>query len=64
MKVTVDLSVCQGYANCVVEADTIFDIDDGTGKVVVLIETVPDDLAEGARAAAASCPVSAISIEE
>lgn len=64
MKVSVDLETCQGYANCVLEADAIFDIDDDTGKAVVLRETVPDDLAESARAAAASCPVDAITIEE
>jgi ferredoxin len=64
MKVSVDLDTCQGYANCVVEADAIFDIDDDTGKAIVLQPTVPDDLVEAAKAAAASCPVDAISIEE
>ncbi|HEY2056169.1 MAG TPA: ferredoxin [Solirubrobacterales bacterium] len=64
MKVRVDLATCQGYANCVVEADAIFDIDDETGKAIVLQETVPEDLAEAVRAAVASCPVDAISIEE
>lgn len=64
MKVRVDVAVCQGYANCVVEADAIFDIDEETGKAVVLVEIVPEDLAESARAAVASCPVEAISIEE
>jgi ferredoxin len=64
MKVSVDTETCQGYANCVVEADAIFDIDEDTGKAVVLLATVPEDLAEAARAAVASCPVDAISIEE
>lgn len=64
MRVAVDLDTCQGYANCVVEADAIFDIDDETGKAVVLVETLPEDLAEDARRAVDSCPVDAISIEE
>jgi ferredoxin len=64
MKVSVDTETCQGYANCVVEADAIFDIDEDTGKAVVLQATVPDDLVEAARAAVASCPVDAITIEE
>lgn len=64
MKVSVAIDTCQGYANCVVEADAIFDIDDETGKAIVLQETVPDELAEDARRAAESCPVEAITIEE
>ncbi len=64
MKVSVDLATCQGYANCVVEAEAIFDIDDETDKAVVLIETVPEGLADDARRAADSCPVAAITIEE
>jgi len=64
VKVSVALDVCQGYANCVVEADAIFDIDDDTGKAIVLQETVPSDAAEDARRAAEACPVDAITIEE
>ena len=64
MRVVVDLATCQGYANCVVEAERVFDLDDDTGKAIVLLETVPDEFAEDARRAAANCPVKAISIEE
>ena len=64
MKVSVDVNVCQGYANCVIEADAIFDIDEETGKAVVIQETIPDDLAEDARRAVESCPVSAIAVSE
>ena len=60
MRAVADLAKCQGYANCVMEADAIFDVDDETGKVVVLVDTVPEDLAEDARRAAASCPVAAL----
>lgn len=64
MKVSVAVDTCQGYANCVIEADAIFDIDDDTGKATVLQATVPAELADDARRAAESCPVEAITIEE
>jgi ferredoxin len=60
--VKADLDACQGYANCVVAAGDLFDIDDD--GVVVLLRT---EVAESERArvteAARSCPVSALSIE-
>jgi 3-phenylpropionate/trans-cinnamate dioxygenase ferredoxin reductase subunit len=61
--VRADLQACQGYANCVVAADDVFDIDDD-GVVVVLRTTVPE--AERARVeeAARTCPVSALRVEE
>jgi 3-phenylpropionate/trans-cinnamate dioxygenase ferredoxin reductase subunit len=61
--VRADLQACQGYANCVVAADDVFDIDDD-GVVVVLRTTVPD--AERARVeeAARTCPVSALRVED
>lgn len=62
MKARVDLSKCQGYANCILEADGIFDLDEETGKAVVLVDEVPQGLAEDAQRAAASCPVSAIEL--
>lgn len=64
MRVEVQLSVCRGYANCVVESPDVFDIDDNSAKVVVLNENPADDIAAETRAAAASCPVRAITIVE
>jgi ferredoxin len=63
MKAVVDLAKCQGYANCVMEADAVFDVDEETSKAVVLVDAVPDHLVEDARRAAASCPVDAISLQ-
>ena len=61
--VKADLELCQGYANCIVAADDVFDIDDD--GVVVLLRT---EIAETDRArvqeAARSCPVNALSIED
>jgi ferredoxin len=64
MRAVADLGTCQGYANCVIEADRIFYVDDETEKVVVLVELIADDLVEDARRAAEACPVDAIMLEE
>ncbi len=61
--VKADLSVCQGYANCVMEAPDIFDIGD-EGVVVVLRAEITEADRERADAAVRSCPVSALSLEE
>jgi ferredoxin len=62
MRVVVKLETCQGYANCVVEAPDLFDLDDGTGKAVVLVDEFETALAGDAQRAVDNCPVSAITI--
>jgi ferredoxin len=57
-----DLSMCQGYANCVAAAEDYFDIDDD-GVVVVLKAQVPESERARIEEAARSCPVSALSVE-
>jgi ferredoxin len=64
MRVTVDLSRCQGYANCVGVAPEIFDLDDASGQAVVIAPEPPRELHDAARQAVAGCPVQAISVEE
>lgn len=62
MKVTVDLTLCQGYANCVDAAPEVFDLgDDGLAKV--LQEEPPPAQEHATREAARLCPVRAIEIE-
>lgn len=64
MKIQVDQSVCREYANCVIEAPEVFDLDEVNGKVIALIDE-PDSSLEGeVRAAAAACPVHAITLVE
>jgi ferredoxin len=58
-----DLSVCQGYANCVAAADDYFDIDDD-GVVTILRPDVPDTERTRIEEAARSCPVSALRVED
>ncbi|SFO52011.1 Ferredoxin [Pseudonocardia ammonioxydans] len=61
--VKADLAACQGYANCVVGAEDVFDIDDD-GIVVLLKTTIPDADRTRVEEAARSCPVSALVIED
>ena len=62
MRVTVDLSRCQGYANCVSTAPEIFDLDDDSGQAVVLTPEVGTDQLDAARQAVDMCPAQAISL--
>lgn len=64
MKIIADLETCQGYANCVIEAPDLFDIDEGTSKVVVLEASPQPGMEADARRAAAACPVKALTIED
>jgi ferredoxin len=64
VKIIANLETCQGYANCVIEAPDVFDIDDSSAKVVVLQATPTPDLVDDVRRAAAACPVKALTIEE
>ncbi|MEU6719571.1 ferredoxin [Nonomuraea sp. NPDC046802] len=63
MKVTVDVQVCQGYACCLMEAPTIFDLNDSAGKAIVLRPEPTEDVWDEAEAAALACPARAITIE-
>lgn len=61
-KIVADESLCQGYANCVMAADDVFDLDDD-GVVVILRDEIPEaDLAR-VDAAARSCPVNALRVD-
>lgn len=62
MRVTADLGKCDGYANCVVAAPDVFDLDD-RGLVVILVDTPSDEAAAEVEEAVSSCPVAALRIE-
>ena len=61
MRVTVDLALCQGYANCVDAAPEVFDLGDN-GLAVILQEEPPAEQEHATREAARLCPVRAIEI--
>ena len=56
--------MCQAYANCIVEAPDAFDLDEENDKVVALVIEPGPELHEQVRAAAAACPVHAITLVE
>jgi ferredoxin len=63
MRLTVDLSRCQGYGNCVSAAPELFDLDD-SGMAVVLIAEPDAERAAAAQNAVRVCPVAAIVLED
>ena len=64
MRIVVDRDLCQGHAECTVEAPAVFELSDETGQVRVLEERPGPGLIDGVRAAVQYCPTHALSIEE
>jgi ferredoxin len=62
-RVVLDLDTCQGYANCVMVAPEVFDIDEQTGKAVLLREHPDHSQLAAAEEAVRQCPSEALSIE-
>lgn len=63
LKVLVDLTACQGYACCMMAAPELFDLDDDSGKAVLLSDDPPEDQRSRAADAARACPARAITVE-
>jgi ferredoxin len=61
MRVIVDRDRCQGHNRCYAEAPKLFDLDDEL-KSVVLVDIVPADQQDAARAAERNCPERAITL--
>ena len=57
-----NVDVCEGFANCTMNAPELFDLDEND-IVVVLRRDVSEHERAYAEAAVRSCPVSALSIE-
>lgn len=62
MKAHVDKDVCIGCGLCPSICPEVFDMDDD-GKAHEIVDEVPSENEDGAREAADSCPVSAISVD-
>lgn len=58
-----DLDTCQGYANCVMVAPEVFDINEETGVAVLLQETPDDSQLAAVEEAVRQCPTESISID-
>jgi ferredoxin len=63
VKVIADYDLCQGHAECTVEAPEVFALGDNA-QVTILDASPPDALADKVRAAVRYCPTHALSIEE
>ncbi len=61
MQVRVDAEVCTGCGVCVELCPEVFDLRDDVS--VVLVDEVPEDLADVVREAADACPTEAIVVE-
>ncbi|MCX4515193.1 MULTISPECIES: ferredoxin [Streptomyces] len=62
MQIVVDLTRCQGYAQCVFLAPDVFELHGEEG--LLYAPAVPDGEADHVRQAAAACPVQAILVGE
>ena len=62
LRVTVDMALCVGHGRCYELAPEVFG-EDESGYCVLLRETVPASLSEGARSGEANCPEGAIRVE-
>jgi ferredoxin len=65
MKISVEPRKCVASGMCVLVEDSVFDQDDETGTVRLLVDTdPPEDVRENVREAARVCPAQAIAISE
>lgn len=63
MRIKADFDLCESNAICVGMAPDLFDLDDDD-YLVILADEVPDSRVGEVRQIAASCPKSALIIEE
>lgn len=64
MRVEVNTELCQGHNRCYALAPELFDVDDYGTAMVIGDGTVPAELEEKARLAAANCPEYAITVTD
>ncbi|EHR61615.1 ferredoxin [Saccharomonospora cyanea] len=62
MRIHVDMNLCESHGQCVFAAPEVFSFDDDDR--LVHADTAPADLLGRVTAAAASCPVRAITVTE
>jgi ferredoxin len=62
MRVELDTEKCQGHNRCYALAPELFDVDDYGTAVIIGDGSVPPELEEKARLAAANCPEYAITV--
>lgn len=63
IQVKVNLRICEGFANCVVAAPDLFDLDDDD-KVIILEEKLDGGERARVEEAIRTCPVNALTIAD
>ena len=64
MRAVIDRLLCQGHAQCVLNMPELFALDDDESHGYVLLDPVPDELADEARCIVGGCPERAISLTD
>ncbi|MEU0403838.1 ferredoxin [Streptomyces sp. NPDC006197] len=64
LKIVADLAVCRGTACCMMESPDLCDVDEGAGKVIVLVDQITDERRAEAEAAVRACPVKALALQD
>ncbi|SFO28427.1 Ferredoxin [Pseudonocardia ammonioxydans] len=62
LNVGADYDKCEGYANCILAAPDVFDVNDD-GVVVVLRDAVEESERERVGESVRACPVSALKLD-
>lgn len=63
-RLSVDAATCQGYANCLIEAPSLFDFDEDASVAIVLVEEPGAQLQAQAEAAVRGCPARAVLLQD
>lgn len=64
MRVLLDTEKCQGHNRCYALAPELFDVDDYGTAILLVDGTLPPELEDKARLAAANCPEYAITVAD
>lgn len=64
LKIVADTAVCKGTACCMMASPDLCDVDETTGKVVVLVDEIDDARRTDAETAVQACPTKALELRE
>jgi ferredoxin len=64
MRVVLDPQNCQAYANCLLTAPDVFDLDEEKGVAIIKQEHPAEELRSEVEEAVRSCPVQALTLED
>ncbi|GHE88730.1 hypothetical protein GCM10017786_20930 [Amycolatopsis deserti] len=64
LKIVADIAACKGTACCMMESPDLCDVDETTGKVVVLVDEIDDARRADAETAVRACPTKALELRD